>query len=291
MTTDELTRQSGRVLVTGATGTVGDPLVRHLLDADGQVRVAARSPDAARNRFGDQPEYAEFDLERPETWGGALAEVDGLFLLYPPGVALDRVREFADAAGRVGVRRVAFLSILGAEKLPVLPHRRIEKHLSRTPMDETLLRASWFMQNLSGIHRPEIVERDELFVPASDGTLSFVDARDVAAVGAAVLTTAGHENRAYDLTGPAALDFHEVADVFSDVLGRRIRYADPSRLAFAGHMYRRGVPALVAFMVAEYSVVRLGLSGRTADGVETVLGRPPRSVRQFVADHRETFRR
>ncbi|WP_096395281.1 NAD(P)H-binding protein [Halorubrum trapanicum] len=280
-----------RVLVTGATGTVGEPLVRELSDGEAAVRVATRSPDDARERFGEGPECVEFDLGRPETWGAALADVDRLFLLYPPGSGVSDVCEFADAADRMGVDRVAFLSILGAEKLPVLPHRRIETHLAATDLAHTFLRASWFAQNLSEIHRAEIVERDEIFVPAGDGVLSFTDARDVAAVAATVLTDPGHRNRAYDLTGPAALDFHEVAGVFSDVLDRPIEYADPSRLTFARQMYRRGFsPGFVVFMVAEYSVVRLGFSGRTTDDIETLLGRPPRTVREFVADYADEFR-
>ena len=121
--------------------------------------------------------------------------------------------------------------------------------------------------------------------------LSFTDARDVAGSAATVLTEPGHENRAYDLTGPAALDFREVAAVFSDVLDSPISYADPSRLTVARQMYRRGFsPGFVAFMTAEYSVVRLGFSGRTTDDVEALLGRPPRTVREFVADYADEFR-
>lgn len=279
------------LLVTGATGTVGEPLVRELRDGEASVRVATRNPRGARDGFGDGPERVEFDLDRPETWGATVAGVDRMFLLYPPGSGVSDVCEFAEAAGRVGVDHVVFLSILGAEKLPIVPHRRIEARLARTDMSHTFLRASWFMQNLSEIHRPEIVDRDEIFVPAGDGVLSFTDARDVAAAAATVLTEPGHENRAYDLTGPAALDFGEVADVFSDVLDRPIGYADPSRLTFARQMYRRGFsPGFVAFMLAEYSVVRLGRSGRTTDDVETLLGRPPRTVRAFVEDYADEFR-
>jgi uncharacterized protein YbjT (DUF2867 family)/glyoxylase-like metal-dependent hydrolase (beta-lactamase superfamily II) len=280
-----------RVLVTGATGTVGRPLVEALADAPVAVRVASRSPEEVDGSTDTEREVVEFDLARPETWGPALDGVDRLFLLLPPAAGVGPVREFVDAAARVGVERVVFLSIVGAEKLPVLPHRRLERHLERGGLDWTFLRASYFMQNLSGIHRPEIVDRDELFVPAGDGELSFVDARDVADVAATVLTKSGHAGRAYDLTGPAALDFRTVATVFSDVLDRRIGYADPSRLAFVRRMLDRGVPlSLVAFMTVEYSAVRLGRSGRTTDDVEGVLGRPPRSMRQFVADHAEVFR-
>ena len=279
-----------RILVTGATGTVGTPLVADLRDSGALVRVASRTPETARDRFGDDVEYVEFDLARPETWGCTLESVDRLFLLIPPDAGVDPVREFVDAADRVGVSHVVTLSILGAEKLPVLPHRRVEKHVEGRGPDYTFLRASWFMQNLSEIHRREIVEHDELFVPAGDGVLSFTDARDVAAVAAVALTEPGHENRAYDLTGPDALDFHAVATVFSGVLDREITYESPSRLAFARHMYARGEPlGFVAFMVLEYSVVRLGFSGRTTDTVEAILGRPPTALRAFVEDYREEF--
>lgn len=281
---------SGRILVTGATGTVGAPLAERLTAADVPVRLASRDPDAARERFSDVAEYVPFDVERPETWGYALEGIERLFVLIPPGVGLDPLCSFADAADRVGVEHVVYLSILGAEMLPVLPHRRFEKHLAGTGMATTFLRASYFMQNLAEIHRPEIVEREEVFVPAGDGVLGFVDAQDVAAVAATVLTEPGHRDRAYALTGPAALDFHQVARVLRDELGREIRYADPSRLAFARRMYRRGVPlGMIAFMVAEYSVVRLGRSGRTTDTVEALLGRSPRSMREFVVDNADAF--
>ncbi|WP_363465180.1 SDR family oxidoreductase [Halogeometricum borinquense] len=279
-----------RILVTGATGTVGKPLVTRLLDTPVRVRVATTSPQTARERFGDPPEYVEFDFERPETWGSALEHTDRMFLLSPPAVGVTPVREFIDAADRVGVGHVAYLSILGAEKLPVLPHRRLEKHLVRANLAYTFLRASWFMQNLSGIHRPEITADDEIYIPAGDGRLGFIDASDVAAVVATVLTEPGYENRTLDLTGPESMDFDAVAAVFSDVLDRRITYADPSRFAFARHMYRRGVPtSMVVFMGIEYSIVRLGFSGRATDDVATVLDRPPRTVRQFVTDHAELF--
>lgn len=283
--------RANRLLVVGATGTIGEPLVKHLLGTETGIRVATRRPQDARELFGGVPEYVQFDLSHPETWGQTLTHVDKMVLLLPSGSGVTAVREFSNAADRVGVDHVVSLSILGAEKLPILPHRRTEKHLAQTGMAYTFLRASLFMQNLSGIHRPEIVKRDEIFVPAGDGVLSFTDARDVAAVAATVLTESGHRSRAYDLTGPAALDFEDVADVFSGVLDRQVGYPAPSRLTFGREMYRRGFsPGFVVFMIVEYSIVRLGFSGRTTDDVETLLGRPPRSVREFVEDYADVFR-
>lgn len=279
-----------RILVTGATGRVGSAVVDWLSETSHPVTVASRDPTAARERFRVDHEFVDFGFDRPETWGEALQGAHGLFLLYPPGTSVDSIRAFVDAAVRTGTGHVTFLSVLGAEKLPVLPHRRIERHVSAADVRYTFLRAAYFMQNLSDVHRPEVVERDELFVPAGNGALGFVDARDVGAVAAVSLTEPEHADRAYDLTGPRALTFDDAAAVFSDVLDRRITYANPSRRAFARRLLGRGVsPGLVAFMLAEYQVTRLGLTARTTEDVRHVLGRDPTSLRTFVADHRGAF--
>ncbi len=109
-------------------------------------------------RYGEKPEYVQFDMNHLETWGTALKDVDRLFLLLPPTVGVTPVQAFIDAARRVGIQYVTYLSTLGAEKFPILPHRRVEKYLAQTGMRWTFFRASYFMQNLSEIHLAEIVE-------------------------------------------------------------------------------------------------------------------------------------
>jgi uncharacterized protein YbjT (DUF2867 family) len=280
------------ILVTAATGTVGSEVVARLADADVDVRAASRDADAASRRLGHDVEYVAFDFTKPETYYQALDGVDAVFLVRPPAVSRvgRHVNPFVDAAARMGVDHVTVLSVLGAEKNPLLPHRRIERHLLDSPLSWTFLRASFFMQNLLEEHRADIVDHDRIYVPAGDGATSFVDARDVAAVAATTLTEPGHGGRAYDLTGPDALTYHEVAAVFSDVLDRQIGYADPSILEFAATMLRRGrSPSFVAVMVAIYTTARLGLAGRVTDDVARVFGRKPRSMRAFVADHAAAF--
>ena len=130
---------------------------------------------------------------------------------------------------------MVFLSILGVERIRVVPHRRVEEWLEASGLDWVFLRASYFMQNLSGVHRDDIRLRDEVFLPAGRGRTSFIDVRDVAAVERGVA------------------------------------------LAFA------------LFMLAEYTVARLGLAGRVTADVQEVLGRAPISLRRFAEDHRAVW--
>jgi uncharacterized protein YbjT (DUF2867 family) len=289
------------VLVTGATGTVGRHVVAELAECgsdsddergsdDVRVRVAVRDPEEAAERFAAD-EFVAFDLEKPETWGETLADVDGAFLLRPPTVDTDDVTAFVDAMARTGVDHVAYLSTLGAEKNVLMPHHRIEKRIEETGVDYTFLRASFFMQNLTEVHGREIRERGEIFVPAGDGETSFVDARDLGAVAATVLTEPGHRNRAYDLTGSEALTYHEVARVLSEATGRDVTYRSPSVPAFVARRRDLGDPLPFALlMVAIYGTARLGLAGRVTDTVERVLGRPPRDLRTFAEDHADELR-
>jgi uncharacterized protein YbjT (DUF2867 family) len=282
---------TGGVLVTGATGTVGRHVVAALAARDVAVRSGVRDPDRVPAEIADAGEVVAFDFAKPETWGDALADIDRLFLMRPPAVGESDVASFVEAAARVGVDRVAYLSALGADRNVLIPHHRIEKRVVESGVEYTLLRASFFMQNLSEVHRADVVERDEIFVPAGDGETSFVDARDVGEAAAVVLTESGHADRAYDITGPEALDYAAVAAVFTDVLGRPITYPNPSLVTFARRMYRRGhAPGFIALMCGIYTTARLGLAGRVSEDGRRVLGRSPRSIRTFVEDYAADFR-
>lgn len=277
------------ILVTGATGTVGQHVVQQL--AQQQARVLAGVRDPAQADLPPGVQAVKLNFHDPSTHG-ALAGVDRLFLLWPPGTNHRAdVLPLIDAARRQGVRQVVFLSILGAQRLPFLPHRQIEQHLQASGLDWVFLRASYFMQNLSGVHRDDLRQRDEIFLPAGHGRTSFVDARDVAAVAVQALLD-GRAGCAYDLTGEVALSYFEAAEVFSVTLGRRITYTNPSPLRFVRTTVARGTRLSFAlFMLAEYTVARLGLAGRVTDTVRGVLGRPATSLRQFAEAYRETWLR
>jgi uncharacterized protein YbjT (DUF2867 family) len=300
------------ILVTGATGPVGGEVVRLLAARGRPVRAGSRRREAeagaagaARDAVGPSGwggaggtapgdvERVRFDFRDRSTYPAAFRGVGQVFLLRPrrPVDVRRDVRPFLEAALRAGVEHVVFLSLLGAERNPLLPHSRIERLIRRSGMPYTFLRANAIMQTLSDFHREDIRERGEIFVPAGRGRTSFVDARDVAAVAVAALTEAGHLNRAYPLTGGEALDYYQVARTLTEVVSRPVFYRAPSTARFVAVMLRRGHRfAEVAALVALYTFARLGLAATVTGDTAGVLHRPPVTLQRFIEDYQDRWR-
>jgi uncharacterized protein YbjT (DUF2867 family) len=280
------------ILVTGASGTVGREVAKRLAERGAPARLALRDP--SRDVEGaDALERARFDFHDPSGFEGALRGVDRVFLLRPPQLA-DVRRDFDPflvAMLQAEVKRVVFLSVRGAERNPLLPHRRIEKALERSGLAWTHLRPNDWMQNFATVHRDDIRTRGEIWAPAGKGRTSFVDARDVAEAAAAVLTEEGHGGHAYPLTGGEELDLDEVAALLSQILGRRVSYRNPGVVAFLRHVRAAGRPlSLGLVMTGVYTIARLGLAAGVSPELERLTGRPPTPFRSFAEDHAAVWR-
>jgi uncharacterized protein YbjT (DUF2867 family) len=284
-----------KILVTGATGNVGRAVVDGLQACGAEFTAAVR--DIVRGPAGLPPltPVVAFDFLDASTHAGAFAGIDRLFLVRPPELDdIDRQIMPALRAGQAaGLRHITFLSLQGVEENSIVPHHRLEQRIVQMGFERAFLRPSFFMQNLSTIHCAEIRDRDEIFVPAGSGRTSFVDVRDIAEIAVRTLCEPGHENVAYELTGRDAPNYFEVASLLSDALGRSIRYANPSLPRFIWRKWRTEHVALkyVLVMSALYTVCRIGKAARVTSEMEDLLGRPPRSLSQFVQNTRAVWER
>ena len=152
----------------------------------------------------------------------------------------------------------------------------------------TILRPGFFTQNLGDAYRQDIVERDRIYVPAGRGRVAFVDVRDLADVAAMVFAHPSvYERHGYTLTGAEAVDFMAVAASLSQTLGRPIRYDPASVWGYVHHLRRRGLPwAQLAVQTVLHLGVRFGQAAQVDSTLEQLLQRRPRTVRDYVQDHR-----
>ncbi|CAN5530996.1 NmrA family NAD(P)-binding protein [soil metagenome] len=286
-----------KILILGATGNVGFETLRILVKKYfHQVEIFAgvlNVEEAKKKILFPGINFIQFDFENYSTFDAALTGIDKLFLVRPPQLS-DVKKIFTPliiAVKKQNISHIVFLSLQGVEKNPITPHYKIEKLIQEKNIPFSFLRPSFFMQNLTTTHRQEIKEKNEIFIPAGNGKTNFVDVRDIAEVAARILISEDHVNKAYELTGPEALDYFEIANIISKEVNREIIYKNPSILSFIISKKREGYPfKFITVMIALYTVARLGKAAGYSPELENLLGRVPGKFTEFAHDHKDVWK-
>lgn len=283
------------ILVTGASGTVGTLLVEALKAGGHRFRAAYHSPDKTEKAKNSGIEAVRLDFAAPETLPPALAGVDSVFLLGT-GVRgqIEGETNVVDSAKAAGVKKLVKLSAWGAaggQFALAKMHRTIERAVEASGLAWTFLRPNGFMQNFANHMAGTIKAKGMIFQPAADTRISQIDARDIASVAARVLTSPGHDGKAYELSGPEELSYEDAANILSRVLGKKITYTALTDDAARAGMLAAGMPDFYADMLIDlYRAYRMGIAARISPDVKNVTGKEPIAFEQFVRDHAERFR-
>jgi uncharacterized protein YbjT (DUF2867 family) len=273
------------IVVTGATGNVGRPLVRALVAAGEKVTAVSR-----RITGRDVPAGVPFrqaDLADARTLPPVLDGADKLFVLTSGDFvsAGGDVGAVLDAARAAGIRRIVLLSSQG---VATGSHPDdLEKPVTRSDLEWTLLRPSGFHSNT--LAWAESVRADRMIAaPFGDVALPPVDPDDIAAVAAAALLEDGHAGKAYVLTGPALISPRQQASAIAGVLGEPVRFVELSRAEARARMLR-----FMPEPVVESTLAILGTpkpaERQVSPDIEAVLGRPPRTFAAWAARNAAAF--
>lgn len=281
-----------KYLITGASGNIGRYVVEELISSKKSIKIAVRDREKGNKQYKNKEnvELVEFDFLDRKTFEEALKDVRAVFLVRPPELAKPKkdMFPFLEAAKKMGIKKIVFVSLLGVEKNPIVPHRKIENRIKKLNIPYVFLRPSFFMQNLNTTHRKEIKERSELYIPAGTSKTSFIDTRDVARAAAIVLMDEKYANIAFTLTGKKAIDYYEVSKILSNVLKKEIVYRDPSFYRFREDRIKRGTSKKFAtVMTLLYLMTKLGTAKDITYDLEEIIGREPISFEEYVIDHKK----
>lgn len=279
------------ILVAGATGNTGSGLVPTLLAAGARVRALVRNPDKADALRAQGAEVVIADLGKPETLGPAVAGVDRIYLCLLNGPDQARHgRNLIGAARKAGRPYVVHHSAAGSGRSRIIRDAgEVEAELRNSGLAWTIIRPTFYLQNLL-MAAPTVASAGAIYLPMKNGRMAMTDVRDIVDVGARLLLEGGHEGKTFSLTTPEAFGIADVAAELGRVLGRKVEYVDVPTAAARESMVAMG---MLPWTVDGYMELFEGFAdnwgNRTSNDIQTILGRPARDYRQFIADHREVF--
>jgi len=268
------------VLVTGATGRLGQLVVRRLLYSGDRVRVLTRRPDEAKRLWGDAVEIATGDFEDRASLRAGLKDVECVFLLSPisENLAIHQTA-LIDAAADAGARHIVKISGSAwtiensARSSAGAQHGQVEAHLVKSGLSHAVIRPNaWMQVSLAPVVAAALAGRD---LPGryAGAAVSFIDINDIAEVAARMLHAGLNIREPLVLTGAEAFTTSDVAGLVSTILRRPIAIDTKALAASPGHEEAFATQAVREFgaLIAE------GLAAEVTDTVERVLNRQPAS--------------
>ncbi|MFD9792035.1 NmrA family NAD(P)-binding protein [Streptomyces sp. NPDC059070] len=283
------------ITIIGASGATGSALLRRLSEREVPCRAVSRTPGNLRAAIGTHMpvEIVGADAADPQTLRAAFEGSTQLFLAMansPRQAELET--NVIDAAAHCGVRHVVKLSAPAAE--PASPvafsrsHWQVEEHLANTEMTATLLRPYAFMHKLL-LNAPAIAE-GVLIGAMREAPCNYIDVRDIADVAAETLLCPSLGGATYTLTGPQTFSHPELARLLGELTRRPVRYTDLPPSDFHRHLVSAAhMPPWLANHVVEIQQLAIAQPESPNDTIETVLGRPARTLHAFLREHLHTF--
>lgn len=292
---------SGTLLVTGASGQLGRRVVAHLLDTLGvppsRLIAVTRDPAKLADVAARGVAVRHGDFDDPASLGAAFAGADRLLLISTdafdrPGVRIAQHRAAVAAAKDAGVKHVVYTSMPGPEDSPIPfapDHLGTEQALAESGLGWTVLRNAWYFENLA-FSLPAALQTGKWYTSAGDGRTAYLSRDDCARAAAYALAASAATNAIYDITGSVALTNAEIAVMVGEVLERPLEPVDVSDEELVAAGVAAGVPEPIARIWACFdTATRLGKFAKVTDAVEKLTGKPPETLRPFLAANKQLF--
>jgi NAD(P)H dehydrogenase (quinone) len=286
------------ILIIGAAGNNGVATLESLINKNNdnfKIRAGVRSAEKAKQLKSQYPsiETAVIDLDAPETLKAAFEDVARAFII--PGNVENRAehaKNAIDAAVASGtVKQVVLYSVVGAEWEAILfarQFREAEKYLEASGLPWTHLRTIWFQENFLGW--ADGVKNGTFYFGVRDGEFAPLNVKDIGEIAANVLTTNGHEGKAYNITGPELVSGQTIADTFRNITGHDVAYISPDEDSTLQSLLGSGWPEWQAKGVLElFEVFASNQAAVVSPDGQALLGRPLTKLSDYLESNKALF--
>jgi len=282
------------ILVTGATGHLGNAAIRSLLKKGvpaNKITALVRDENKAGNLSEQGVHLKTGNYNDYNSLVDALEGVDKLFLISSNDVAADTLlqhKNVINAAKENGVQHIVYTSQeIKDDETTAIPfviqvHRATAQYIKETEIAFTIFNDSLYADSIGKFAGEGFLENG-IFFPAGDGKVPFIPRTDIGEAAAVVLTTPGHEYKTYAITGNDAYSFEDIAGFLTEITGKKVTYLKPDLDTYIDALGKAGVPKeVVGFLGAFSTAIRNDEFDTQKSDLEQLLGRKPTKLKEFL---------
>ena len=282
------------ILVTGATGHLGKETLDFLLAKTNASQIAAfvRSSEKAQLLKEKGIEIRIGDYDNYPSLVQAFAGIEKLFFVSGNDIPKRDQQHVnvINAAKEAGVKHIVYTSFQRQSEKDSSPiaivaktHLLTEKLLKESGLKYTILKNNMYMEGISMFIGNKVLETGTIFLPAGNGKASYALRTDMAEASTNILLSGGHENKAYEFSGTQSYSFTDVADILTELSGKKISYIDPAPENFTSELAKGGVPASVIGVIAAFCEgIKQGEFDLPDTAMEKILGRKPVALKDYL---------
>ena len=283
------------ILLTGATGKTGSATAKALNERGIKFRALIRNEEKREEIESLGGEVVIGSIENKEAVDQSMVDIEAALILLPNSEnQLSLEKQLVDSAKQAGANRVVKMSSIEATPDATSPipklHLESEEYIKQSGLSWTMIKPNFYMQNLlaSG---GTIKDQGKIFLPMGEGKTGMIDTTDVGKVLAKVLSEDGHESMNHEITGPEILSFYEVAEIFSQGLGKQVDYVDVPLGAYKETLgqFLTNQWHLDAVIDLFKGIADGGIEEKT-DTYSELMGESPKSLSEFISENSFIFK-
>jgi len=281
-----------KVLVTGATGSLGRIVTDVLAKNSIIVKAGARNPEKSANLGWSGVQVVELDFEDPNTFKSALDDTKTIVLIAPSGNPDNDklIIPFLNRAKKMGIKKIVNISAMGIEYNDEAPLRKVEKHILELEFDYIFIRPNWFFQNFNTSMLEPLRSQKIISLPADDAKVSYIDVRDIADVVFLACRDNDLNSNEITLTGATAISHFDIAKAIEIQLHQSVTYTPVTDDEFRTRLTYLNVPNYkISFMLMLFGMMKKGFAANVSNDFFEITGKQPRTVDDYAKDFKNNW--